>query len=233
MPMILCNSPASCQRALDNILTIYKCKTCFIYVDDVIIYSKTVEEHFSHVQELLSFLAEVNVTLIMKKCFFFQLKVKCLRHILTLGELEISRANMYSLRNSKPKMTKTKLWLFPGLFNAHRRFIRNFSKLDQLNIELLNKVPPEKLELDEENANPSRCSLTASLRHPSWGFRSLTSHTQYIATQVHTVLREEDKMDISKYIVLYSKPIQVANRNESDSFQVLGTMQNYITPLRT
>lgn len=71
MPMGLCNSSASFQHALHLLLNKFRWKTCLIYIDDVIIYSKTVEEHISHVDEISSFLVEARVTLKINKCFFF------------------------------------------------------------------------------------------------------------------------------------------------------------------
>ena len=49
----LFNAPATFQRALYNILTKYIWKTCLIYVDDVIIYSRNVHKHINHVDEIM------------------------------------------------------------------------------------------------------------------------------------------------------------------------------------
>ena len=53
MPFGLTNAPASFQRALDLILTKFKWKTCLIYLDDIIIFSNSVEDHIRHVDEVL------------------------------------------------------------------------------------------------------------------------------------------------------------------------------------
>ena len=57
MPFGLTNAPATFQRALDLILTKYKWKTCLVYLDDVIIYSRTPVDHIKHVDEVLTCLS--------------------------------------------------------------------------------------------------------------------------------------------------------------------------------
>ena len=53
MPFGLTNVPATFQRALDVILNRFKLKTCLVYIDDIIIFSKTVDDHIDHVDEIL------------------------------------------------------------------------------------------------------------------------------------------------------------------------------------
>ena len=72
MPFELWNAPATFQRTLDLILTKYKWRTCLIYLDDAIVYSKDVDDHIRHVNERRSTLAYAGVTLNMKKCHVFK-----------------------------------------------------------------------------------------------------------------------------------------------------------------
>ena len=76
MPFGLSTAPASFQRALDMVLTQFKWKTCLVYLDDVIIFSNSVEEHIRHVDEILTALEEAGVTLKISKCRFFTKKVE-------------------------------------------------------------------------------------------------------------------------------------------------------------
>lgn len=52
MPLGLTNSPGSFQRALDAILTKYKWEMCLVYLDDIIILSKSIEENIGHVDDI-------------------------------------------------------------------------------------------------------------------------------------------------------------------------------------
>ena len=69
------------------ILSRFKWKTCLVYIDDVIIYSKSVEEHIRHVDEVLTALKKAGVTLKMKKCTFFSDTVEYLGHVIKSGRL--------------------------------------------------------------------------------------------------------------------------------------------------
>ena len=71
MPFGLTNAPATFQRGLDMIFTKFKWKTCLVYLDDVIIFSRTPEEHIRHVDEVLACLSAAGVTLKISKCKFF------------------------------------------------------------------------------------------------------------------------------------------------------------------
>ena len=115
MPFGLTNAPASFQRALDLILTKFKWKTCLIYLDDIIIFSNSIEEHIRHVDEVLQALREAGVTLNIEKSKFFTTKVEYLGHIIKPGKLEVDAANTQSLRDAKPPTTRTGLRSFLGL----------------------------------------------------------------------------------------------------------------------
>ena len=71
MPFGLTNAPATFQRGIDMILSKYEWKTCLVYLDDVIIFSKSVEDHINHVDEVLTCLREAGVSLNLSKCNFF------------------------------------------------------------------------------------------------------------------------------------------------------------------
>ena len=75
MPFGLRNAPVTFHRALDMILAGVRWQKCLVYLDDVIIFSKNVSQHLSHVDKLLTQLEEAGVTLKLKKCTFFQNRV--------------------------------------------------------------------------------------------------------------------------------------------------------------
>lgn len=64
--------PRSFPAALYNLLNMYKWNTCLFYLDDVIIFSNTVEDHISNVDEILTTLHEAVVSLKINKCHSFQ-----------------------------------------------------------------------------------------------------------------------------------------------------------------
>jgi len=72
LPFGLCNAPATFQRAMDMILAGVKWQICLVYLDDVIIFSRSPEEHLKHLDEVLTRLGKAGVTLKAAKCHFFQ-----------------------------------------------------------------------------------------------------------------------------------------------------------------
>ena len=56
MPFGLCNAPATFQRTVDMLLSGYRWRTCLVYLDDIIMFGNTAEEHVDHVREVLTVL---------------------------------------------------------------------------------------------------------------------------------------------------------------------------------
>ena len=80
MPFGLKNAPATFQRALDMILTGFRWEYCLIYMDDVIVFSESFDQHIIDVQNVLRSLTEANETLKPSKCTLFSQKVNYLGH---------------------------------------------------------------------------------------------------------------------------------------------------------
>ena len=84
------NAPATFQRALDIILSGARWKTCLVYIDHVVIFSRTEEEHFEQVDQVLTFFREAGGKLKLKKCFLFHERVEYLGHVITPGRLSVA-----------------------------------------------------------------------------------------------------------------------------------------------
>lgn len=69
----LTNAPATFQRFMNNIISKFKFigKFIFVYLDDILIYSKSYEEHVAHLETILETLSQHNLKLNRKKCHFF------------------------------------------------------------------------------------------------------------------------------------------------------------------
>ena len=83
MPFGLTNSGASFQRLMGHILRGLEYRFALIYIDDITIFSKSVEEHLIHLEEVFRRLREANVKLNPKKCSFVRQKVEYLGHVVT------------------------------------------------------------------------------------------------------------------------------------------------------
>ena len=99
-----------------------------VYIDYIIIFSKTVDEHIDHVDEILGAFRTLGVTLKMNKCKFFSDYVEYLGNVIPPGKLEVDGAKTKSLRDARPPTTTTEMRSFLGQCNVYRRFIQKFER---------------------------------------------------------------------------------------------------------
>ena len=145
MPFGLRNAPATFQRTVDIVLSGLTWKSCLVYLDDIIIYSKTMNAHVGHLDEVLTLLGTAGLSLKLAKCFFFKDTVDYLGHVIRPGKLAVAVKNTDSLRSALPPTTQTELRSFLGLCNVYRRFVPGFAKIAEPLNHLLKKGEGPKL----------------------------------------------------------------------------------------
>ena len=129
LPFGLTNAPATFQRAIDMILSGFKWKTCLVYLDDVIVFYRTFEEHITHLDEVFGVLSRAGVSLKASKCFLFQDRVEYLGHILGRGHIRVNEKNQAGLRRAEPPKTKKDLRSFLGMCNVYRRLVKDYAQV--------------------------------------------------------------------------------------------------------
>jgi len=142
MPFGLTNAPTTFQRALDIILSGAKWQSCLVYLDDVIVYSKTPEAHVQHLDEVLGLLRAAGVTLNLPKFRFFRTTVEYLGHEITPGRLSVLQAHTKALRVAAFPMTRTRVRSFIGMCNVFRRFVPNFARIATPLTDLMGSTAP-------------------------------------------------------------------------------------------
>ncbi len=96
IPMGLKNAPAEFQRFMEDVLDEYRDKICAPYLDDVIVYSASFDEHVEHVRLVLKRLKENGIKLKAKKCKLFK------REVVYLGRIVSEEGYRIDLENIKP-----------------------------------------------------------------------------------------------------------------------------------
>ena len=166
MPFGLTNAPATFKRTLDILLSPYKWRSFLVYLDGIIIFSKSVEEHFQHVEEILTALKSAGISLKLKKCSSFTNNVKYLGHIIHPGTLEVDATHTIALRRAKHPTTKTQLRAFLGLCNVYRRFVPKYSHIAAPLNTLLCKGQPVNLRPFGEAEAQAFETLVAAVTSP-------------------------------------------------------------------
>lgn len=83
MPFGLKNAPTTFQRVMDNILRKHIGVRCLVYMDDIIIFSTSLQEHIENLKIILETLREYNIKIQIDKCEFLQKEVAFLGHVVT------------------------------------------------------------------------------------------------------------------------------------------------------
>ena len=102
---------------------------CLVYLDDVIVFSRTHEEHGKHLGIVLSLLKSAGISLKLKRCSFFQPEVHYLGHVISPGKLTFAEAVVDAVKTFKFPRTLTQVRSFLGACNVHRRFVKGFAKI--------------------------------------------------------------------------------------------------------
>ena len=167
MPFGLTNAPATFQRAIDMVLGQYRWKTCLVYLDDIIVFSRTAEEHIRHVEEVLTTLQDAGFSLKLRKCEFFAETVDYLGHVIRPERLQVAQQKIEAVKGFKMPTTQTELRSFLGLCNVYRRFVPNFARAAAPLNDLLKKGQAFELPPLDEKQRKAFDSLKQALIEPT------------------------------------------------------------------
>ena len=129
LPFGLKGAPATFQRALDIIFSGVRWQICLVYLDDVIVFSRTQDEHAEHLGTVLSLLRSAGISLNLKKCSFFPPKVHYLGHVICPGKLSVAEEAADAFKTFTFPRTLTQVRSFLGECNVYRRFVKAFAKI--------------------------------------------------------------------------------------------------------
>jgi hypothetical protein len=129
MPFGLTNAPASFQHLADTVFCDLKWKEVLIYLDDIVVFSNTFDEHLQRLRNVLTRLRQANLTLKPSKCFFAHFKVSLLGYVVSQEGLLPDESKLTAIQKfPTPKKVKD-VQSFLGMCNYYRKFIKNFSQI--------------------------------------------------------------------------------------------------------
>ena len=151
MPFGLVNAPATYQRLMEECFFGLHLDICYIYLDDLIIFSKTFEEHMDRLQKIFQRLREVNLKLSPKKCEFFKRKVRYVGHIVSSEGIEPDPQKVDKVKDWPTPTNPDEVRQFLGFVGYYRRFIKDFSKISRPLAELVPE-PTRKARRKSKNS---------------------------------------------------------------------------------
>lgn len=147
MPFGLSNSPATYQRLMEECLGDLNMKICVIYLDDLIIFSNSFEQHLERLDIVLNRLQQCNLKLSADKCYFFQERVKFLGHIVSKDGIETDPDKIEKIKNWPRPTNPDELRSFVAFAGYYRRFVKDFSKVTKPLTDLLPPTTAKKTKL--------------------------------------------------------------------------------------
>ena len=129
MPFGLCNASVTFQHLMQNTLGELNITYCVIYLDNVIVFGRTEEEHLEHLCVVFERFWEFNLKLKPSKCSFFQLEIVYLAHHISQRGILPSQENVCAMQEFPMPKTYMQVCAFCGLAGHYRRFIKGFANI--------------------------------------------------------------------------------------------------------
>ncbi|GJX54871.1 reverse transcriptase domain-containing protein [Tanacetum coccineum] len=152
MPFGLTNAPAVFMDLMNRVCKPYLDKFVIVFIDDILIYSRNIEEHANHLRIILELLRKEKLYAKFSKCDFWIRIVQFLRHLIDSQGLHVDPAKIEAVKNWTSPTTPTEVRQFLGLAGYYRRFIKDFSKIAKSLTELTQKNKKYIWGEDQESA---------------------------------------------------------------------------------
>ena len=129
LPMGLCNAPGTFMQLMNDTFREFLDKCVLVFLDDILIFSKTREQHERDVRAVLERLRREKLYAKLSKCEFFKEEVEFLGHRIGAKGLAVSPDKIDAVRDWPPPRNVKDVQSFLGLAGFYRRFVKDFSKL--------------------------------------------------------------------------------------------------------
>lgn len=153
MPQGITNAPSTFQRLMEKCMGDINLKEVLVFLDDLIVFSETLEQHETRLLNVLNRLKEYGLKLSIEKCKFFQTSVRYLGHIVSEKGVETDPQKIEALKTWPSPTNLKELRSFLGFAGYYRRFIHHYSKIVKPLTDLTAGYPPlRKTKVSKENS---------------------------------------------------------------------------------
>ncbi|KAJ9518796.1 hypothetical protein QJQ45_026090, partial [Haematococcus lacustris] len=136
----LTNAPATFQRVMNDAFAPVLGKCALVYLDDILVMSKSLPEHLQHLRLVFDLLRKNKLYAKMSKCEFMQLTLRFLGHVISAGAISVDPDKVRAIVDWPVPSSLTQLQSFLGAANFVRKFVHNFSAISAPLTDLCGKL---------------------------------------------------------------------------------------------
>ena len=248
LPFGLTGAPGAFCRAMQSTLTNFMWKSCLCFVDDLIIWSSSYEDHFQDLNNIFDALDTNGLSLKLSKCRFFMQEVEYLGYIIRPGQIQTCANKVMAINEFPPPKSLKSLQRFLGMVGWYRRFVRNFAQIAKPLYALLSKEAKKedwRVDIPESDQNIAFNLLKQSLKEgpilklPDWGKPFLIAIDGSETGTGAVLMQDYDGIEMPvAYTSKTIKPFKRKKFTGSYRHEVLGlvralrTFKHYITGTR-
>ncbi|XP_042980015.1 uncharacterized protein LOC122310203 [Carya illinoinensis] len=139
MPFGLCNAPSTFQAAMNTIFKSLLRRCVLVFFDDILVYSKTIEEHKNHLRVVMGILEEHHFFIKAFKCAFMEKELEYLGHFISGEGVKVDQRKIEAMVDWPLPHDISALRGFLGLTGYYRRFVKNYGLIAKPLTSLLKK----------------------------------------------------------------------------------------------
>ena len=215
MPFGMKKAPATFQRMMNRVISGHG--NCVVYLDDVLVYSNSWEEHLGHLRDLFGRLSKAGLVVNLAKCEFGKATVTYLGHIVGQGHVAPRCAKVQAIVDFPAPSSKKEILRFLGMCGFYRKFVPNFSEVVAPMTDLLKKgVKFEWSSSCEMAFQKLKAVLTSNpvLDAPNFE-KPFQLAVDASDVGVGAVLLQKDETGLLKPISYFSKKLNIHQRRYS------------------
>lgn len=129
MPFGLKNAPPTFQRLMDKVLAGLKYNSCFVYLDDIMVFGSSLDEHNRNLKAVIQRLTEAGLTIKQSKCAFGVKELRFLGHLVNEHGWRMDPNKITALMEKSRPRDVAEVQSFIGLASSYRKFLQNFAKV--------------------------------------------------------------------------------------------------------
>ena len=194
-PFRLTYAPSTFMRLMNHVLRVFIGQFFVIYFDDILVYSKNIEEHVDHLKKVLNVLRKEKLFANLKKCYFCMDRIMFLGFVVSGKGIEVDEEKIKAIKEWPTPKSVIEVRSFHGLASFYRRFVKDFSTLAATLTEIVKKNVGFSQEKDQESAFNKKNETLSSVLLLALPNFSKTCEIEYDDLGIHigVVLMQEQR----------------------------------------